>query len=69
MQKRLYFCGVKTQVRYIAAAMSSVFCAHVLLIYTAVEECGNSNVHNVSALEYVTAPTAAFLFNVKSQVL
>jgi hypothetical protein len=70
MQKSLYFCGVKTQVRYIAAAVSSVFCAcHVLLINTAVEEWGNSNVPNVSALEYVTAPTAAFLFNVKIQVL
>lgn len=66
MQKSLYFCGVKSISRYIAAAMSSVFCAcHVLVNYIAVEEWGNSNVPKVSAILNLTAPAAAFLFNVK----
>ena len=31
-RKILYFCSVKSQLRYIAAAMSSVFCISNLLV-------------------------------------
>lgn len=62
MQKSLYFCGVKTYVRYLAAAMSSVFCAsHVLLINTAVREWGNSNVPKGSAVDTLTHRNAVSL--------
>ena len=65
MQKSLYFCGVKTYVRYIAAAMSSVFCACNLFVNIAVREWSSSNTSKGSARMTLTAPTAAFLFNVK----
>ena len=64
-----YFCNVKYQVRYDAAAKSSVFCALNLLIrYSRIMVWGSSNAPKVSALDNLTAPCAAF-FNVKFQVL
>jgi hypothetical protein len=66
----LYFCSVKSQVRYIAAATSSVFCAICLILVYSRKECGSSNAHRVFALENLTAPIAAFLLsNLKCQVL
>lgn len=65
MRKIFYFCNVKSQVRYIAAAISSVFCiCKYFNRYSRRQEWGNSNVPKVSALENLTAPSVAFLFNV-----
>lgn len=63
MRKIIYFCGVKSIVRYIAAAVSSVFCARYLLVKHSRKEWGNSNVPKVSAQLNLTAPTAAFLLS------
>ncbi len=63
MRKSFYFCGVKSVVRYIAAAVSSVFCALNLLVKYSRKEWGNSNIPKVFALQNLTAPTAAFLLS------
>jgi hypothetical protein len=55
-----YFCGVKTFVRYMSAARSSVFCALYLLIrYIRILVCGSSNAHKVCTSD-LTAPSAVF---------
>jgi hypothetical protein len=59
-RKILYFCTVKIYVRYIAAAMSSVFCITNLLVKYSRKEWVVSNAPKVSALENLTAPIAAF---------
>lgn len=63
-----YFCGVKTQLRYIAAALSSVFCASNLLVNSKRKEWANGNVPKVSAVEYLTAPTALSLLFKTQQI-
>lgn len=69
MKMIFYFCNVKSQVRYIAAALRSVFCARTIFIrYSRIKVWGSSNAPEVIALENLTAPCAAF-FNVKFQVL
>lgn len=70
MEKSLYFCGVKSHVRYIAAALRSVFCALNLLVKYSRKEWVSSNAPEVYALENLTAPIAASLLsNLKHQVL
>ena len=60
MEYNLYFCGVKSQVRYIAAASRSVFCICNILYNYSRKEWGNSNVPKVFALENLTAPMRHF---------
>lgn len=60
MRKSLYFCGVKSIERYIAAALRSVFCAKVLLVKYSRKEWGYSNVPKVFALQNLTAPMRPF---------
>lgn len=71
MKMIFYFCNVKSQLRYIAAALRSVFCAQNLLVirYSRIKVWGSSNAPEVIAVENLTAPCAAFLFNVKFQLL
>ena len=66
MKMIFYFCNVKSCVRYIAAALRSVFCAsdHNNR-YSRIKVCGSSNAHKVFAHVNLTAPCTAFLFNVK----
>ena len=65
MRINYYFCGVKSYVRYIAAALSSVFCISKLVNrYSRRQEWESSNAPKVSARMNLTAPTVAFLFNV-----
>ena len=62
MKKIFYFCVVKSYVRYISAAISSVFCANVLLVrYSRIKVWGSSNAPKVPARMNLTAPCAAFL--------
>lgn len=66
MRINYYFCGVKSIVRYMTAALSSVFCiSQFIYRYSRRQEWGNSNVPEVFALWNLTTPTVAFLFNVK----
>ena len=67
MKMIFYFCNVKSCVRYIAAALRSVFCISNFLVfrYSRIKVCGSSNAHKVFAHVNLTAPCAAFLFNVK----
>lgn len=70
MKMIFYICTVKFQVRYIAAAISSVFCAIDLLVrYSRIKVWESSNAPKVFALGNLTTPCTAFLFNVKFQVL
>lgn len=63
MKISLYFCGVKSISRYIAAALSSVFCISKLNVKYSRKEWGNSNVPKVSAILNLTAPIAAFFMS------
>ena len=63
MRKSLYFCGVKSYERYIAAALRSVFCAKVLSVKYSRKEWAVSNAPKVFARENLTAPIAAFLLS------
>ena len=60
MRINLYFCGVKSRVRYMTAALSSVFCISQLISKYSRTEWVGSNAPKVSALENLTAPIAAF---------
>lgn len=64
----LYFCGVKTQLRYIAAASKQRFLCPNILVNSKRKEWANGNVPKVSAVEYLTAPTALSLL-FKTQLL
>ena len=59
-----YFCKVKSEVRYEAAAKMQRFLCPILIVNYNRKECGSSNAHKVSALLNLTAPTAVSLFNV-----
>lgn len=59
MKKSFYFCGVKSYLRYIAAALCSVFCARNLLVNSSRKVWGNGNVPKVFADVNLTAPIAA----------
>ena len=61
-RKILYFCNVKSQVRYEAAAMSSVFCITNLLVKYSRKEWV-AVMPQGFALENLTTPTAAFLLS------
>lgn len=63
MQKSLYFCGVESLLRYIAAAVSSVFCAINLLVKYSRVEWVNGNVPKVFAVVNLTAPRGIFMSN------
>ena len=67
MKMIFYICTVKTYVRYIAAALRSVFCISKLLVnrYSRIKVWVSGNAPKVFAREYLTTPCAAFLFNVK----
>lgn len=62
-RKILYFCSVKSLLRYIAAAMSSDFCIKNLLVKYSRLEWGCGNVPEVSAVVNLTTPTAFLLSN------
>lgn len=70
MRMIFYICTVKSQLRYIAAAISSVFCAsdHINR-YSRIKVWVSSNAPKVFAVENLTTPWTAFLFNVKFQLL
>jgi hypothetical protein len=53
-----YFCGVKTHLRYEAAATKQRFLYPYINVNSKRKECGSSNTRKVSADEYLTAPTA-----------
>lgn len=59
-----YFCNVKSNKRYDAAAIKQRFLCPIFLVYSSRKECGTSNGHEVSACLNLTAPTAAFNINV-----
>lgn len=59
-----YFCNVKSEVRYEAAAIKQRFLYPIFIVNSNRKECGSSNAHKVSALLNLTAPTAVSLFNV-----
>ena len=67
MKINLYFCGVKSQVRYIAAAIRSVFCIRQLVSKYSRKEWVVSNAPKVSALVNLTAPIAAFFMSNKNK--
>ena len=71
MKMIFYICTVKSQLRYIAAALRSVFCASYILVnrYSRIKVWGRSNAPKVFAVENLTTPWTAFLFNVKFQLL
>ena len=48
MSNILYFCGVKSHVRYEAAAKEQRFFCPILLVKFSRKECGSSNAHKVS---------------------
>ena len=62
MKKNFYFCSVKSYVRYIAAALRSVFCISNLLVirYSRIKVWGSSNAPKVLARKNLTAPCTAF---------
>ena len=65
MRKKMYFCRVKSVVRYIAAAtMQRFLCPSILFKYSR-SECGRSNARKVFALQNLTAPAAFLLSNSK----
>lgn len=55
-----YFCNVKSQMRYDAAATKQRFLYPIYLVNPSRKERGSSNAHKVIAFENLTAPTAAF---------
>lgn len=59
----LYFCSVKSNKRYIAAAASSVFCATILLVKYCRKEWSSSNTSKVSACLNLTARNALYLLS------
>lgn len=63
-KKNLYFCNVKSNKRYDAAAIKQRFLYPYLISKSSRKECGTSNGHEVSACLNLTAPTAAFNINV-----
>ena len=71
MKMIFYFCNVKSIVRYIAAALRSVFCAQNLLVirYSRIKVWGSSNAPKVFAQWNLTAPCAAFCLMSKFIVL
>lgn len=63
MKQIIYFCNVKSQVRYMAAAIKQRFlCPNLLVKYSRIEWV-NGNVPKVSALENLTTRNAAFLLS------
>ena len=67
MAESSYFCGVKTQERYNAAANKQRFLCHKIVNSKRID-WGNSNVPKASALECLTSRNA-LLFIVKIQEL
>lgn len=57
-----YFCNVKTQERYEAAANKQRFLCSIILLNIAVWSGVSVTTPRFSALEYLTAPTAFLLF-------
>jgi len=50
MSNNLYFCGVKTHVRYEAAAKEQRFLCPILLVKFSRKECGSSNATRLRTL-------------------
>lgn len=68
MKKILYFCNVKSQLRHMAAALKQRFLCH--RIRTIAASTGVSdNDPEAFAVVSLTSRNAAFLFNVKLQLL
>jgi hypothetical protein len=59
-RKILYFCSVKLKVRYIAAAMSSVFCANEFIKNIERNEWVSSNAPKALALLSLTTRSRFF---------
>ena len=64
MSNNLYFCGVKSEVRYEAAAQKQRFLCHLISIKNKRNVCGSSNARKASALLSLTARIALSLFSV-----
>lgn len=64
MSNILYFCGVKSEVRYEAAAQKQRFLCPNCIIKNKRNVCGSSNARKASALLSLTARIALSLFNV-----
>jgi transcription initiation factor IIE alpha subunit len=64
MSNNLYFCGVKSEVRYEAAAQMQRFLCPNCIIKNKRNVCGSSNARKASALLSLTARIALSLFNV-----
>lgn len=62
MKKIFYFCNVKTQERYEAAAKKQRFLCCIILLNIAVWSGVSVTTPRFSALECLTAPTAFLLF-------
>ena len=58
MSNILYFCGVKSEVRYEAAAQKQRFLCHLISIKNKRIEWGRSNRPEVFAQKYLTARNA-----------
>ena len=58
-----YFCNVKTQGRHEVAADKQRFLCPYIIVNSKRKEWGRSNRPKVSALEYLTAPTALSLLS------
>lgn len=65
MEYILYFCTVKSNKRHEVAAKMQRFLCPNLIVNSSRKEWVNSNVPKVSACLNLTAPIAAFMFNVK----
>ena len=66
MKKIFYICTVKTILRYIAAALRSVFCTQTLLVrYSRIKVWVSGNAPKVFAEWSLTAPCTAFLLTSK----
>ena len=63
MSNNLYFCGVKSEVRYEAAAQKQRFLCPYIIVNSKRKEWVNGNVPKVSACLNLTARNAAFLLS------
>lgn len=64
MKKIFYFCNVKSEVRYEAAATKQRFLYPIGIVNSKRIVCGSSNARKASALLSLTARNALSLFNV-----
>lgn len=63
LEKSLYFCNVKNQVRHEVAAESSVFRASYLVVKIYPSVCGSSNARKGFALEHLDSTYWDFILS------